>query len=97
MSERCRTLALIQACHPYTHTLLGGVHEEDSGRSGPPVTQQENTALLSGCGLAGTPLHVPLLGLGGKERSVYELATEKTFVFPFLFVQSAPLFSRAFI
>ena len=31
--------------------------------------RQENTALLSSCGLAGTPLRVSLLGLGGKERT----------------------------
>ena len=31
---------------------------------------QENTALLSDCGLTGTSLHVPLSGLGGKECSV---------------------------
>ena len=34
------------------------------------MKEQENTALLSGCGLAGTPLRVSLSGLGGKECSV---------------------------
>ena len=41
------------------------------GPSDPPVFGHENTALFCGCGLAGTPLHVPLLGLGGMECSVY--------------------------
>ena len=80
MSEQCRALALTQACHTYTHTLLGGVHEDDSGPSGPLVKLQENTALLSSCGLAGTPLHVSLLGLGGKE------CMKKTFFFPLVIV-----------
>ena len=31
--------------------------------------RQENTALLSGCGLTGTPLRVSLSGLGGRECS----------------------------
>ena len=41
-------------------------------RSGPlgPVRMQENTALLSCCGLTSTSQHVTLLGRGGKERSV---------------------------
>ena len=30
------------------------------------MRKQENTALLSSCGLRGTPLRVSLLGLGGK-------------------------------
>ena len=34
------------------------------------LTQQENTALLSDCGLTGTPLGVSLSGLGGEECSV---------------------------
>ena len=53
-----------------THTLLGGVEELVSGPSGPPVKGQENTALLSDCGLTGTPLRVSLSGLGGKKCSV---------------------------
>ena len=35
----------------------------------PPVRKQENTALLSGCGLTGTPLRLSLSGLGGRECS----------------------------
>ena len=31
--------------------------------------RQENTALLSNCGLTGTPRHVSLLGLGGEGRT----------------------------
>ena len=36
---------------------------------GPPVTLQWNTALLSSSGLAGTPLCVSIVVLGGKECS----------------------------
>ena len=50
----------------YTHALLGGVEEEDTSPSGSPVRLQENTELLSVCGLTGTPQCVSLLGLGGK-------------------------------
>ena len=50
----------------YTHALLGGVEEEDTSPSGSPVRLQENTELLSVCGLKGTPQRVSLLGLGGK-------------------------------
>ena len=35
------------------------------------MRKQENTALLSGCGLTGTPLRISLSGLGGRERSAY--------------------------
>ena len=62
--------ALTQAYHSYTHTLLGVVEEHVRGLNGPPVKVQENTALLSDCGLTGTPLRVSLSGLGGKECSV---------------------------
>ena len=62
--------ALTLACHSYTHTLLGVVDERVTGRSGLPVKGQENTALLSDCGLPGTPPRVSLSGLGGKECSV---------------------------
>ena len=62
--------ALTQAYHSYTHTLLGVVEEHVPGPNGPPVKVQENTALLSDCGLTGTPLHVSLSGVGGKECSV---------------------------
>ena len=70
MSEHCRALALPQACHTYTHMLLGGVHEVDLGSSGPPVKLQEYTALFRSCGLAGTSVQVLLLRLGGKEYAV---------------------------
>ena len=33
------------------------------------MRKQENTVLLSGCGLTGTPLRVSLSGLGGRECS----------------------------
>ena len=62
--------ALTQAYHSYTHTLLGVVEERVPGPNGPPVKEQENTALLSDCGLTGTPLRVSLSGLEGKECSV---------------------------
>ena len=38
----------IQACHTYTHTLLGGVVEQVEGPSGLPAKLRANTALLSG-------------------------------------------------
>ena len=56
-----------QDYHSYTHTLLGGVGEEVTSPNGSPVRWQENTELLSVCGLTGTPQRVSLLGLGGKE------------------------------
>ena len=62
--------ALTQAYHSYTHALLGVGEEHVSGPSGPLVKGQENTALLSDCGLTGTPLRVSLSGLGAKECSV---------------------------
>ena len=55
-----------QDYHSYTHALLGGVEEGDTSPSGSPVTLQENTELLSVCGLTGTPQRVSLPGLGGK-------------------------------
>ena len=55
-----------QDYHSYTHALLGGVEEGDTSPSSSPVRLQENTELLSVCGLTGTPQHVSLLGLGGK-------------------------------
>ena len=70
MSEHDCAQASIQAYHSDTHTLVGAVHEEVSGPSGPPVEVQENTALLSDCGLTGTSLHVTLSGLGGKGCSI---------------------------
>ena len=58
-----------QDYHSYTHALLGGVEGEVTSPSGSPVRSQENTVLLSVCGLTGTPQRVSLLGLGGKECS----------------------------
>ena len=52
--------------HSYTHTLLGCVEDEDKSPSGSPVRVQENTELLSFCGLTGTPQRVFLLGLRRK-------------------------------
>ena len=37
---------------------------------GQPMFWHENTACPGGCGLAGTPLHIPPLGLGGELCSV---------------------------
>ena len=62
--------ALTEAHHSYTHTLVGVVEEHVPVPNGPPVIVQENTALLSDCGLTGAPLRVSLSGLGGKECSV---------------------------
>ena len=58
-----------QDYHSYTHALLGGVEDEYKSGSGSPVRVQENTELLSFCGLTGTQQHVSLLGLGGKGYS----------------------------
>ena len=58
-----------QDYHSYTHALLGGDEKEVTSPSGSPVRLQENTELLSVCGLTGTPQRVSLLGLGGKECS----------------------------
>ena len=58
-----------QDYHSYTHPLLGNVGEEVTSPNGSPVRWQENTELLSFCGLTGTPQRVSLLGLGGKECS----------------------------
>ena len=55
--------------HSYTHALLGGVDEDVTSPNGSPVRWQENTELLSVCGLTGTPQRVSLLGVGGKECS----------------------------
>ena len=41
------------------------------GTFGPPMFWHVNTARPGGCGLAGTPLHVPPLGLGGELCSVF--------------------------
>ena len=62
--------ALTKAYHSYTHPLLGVVQEEVSGPSAPRVNVQENTDLLSDCGLPGTSLHITLSGLGGEECSI---------------------------
>ena len=61
---------LTKAYHSYTHTLLGVVEEHVPDPNGAPVKVQEDTALLSDCGLTGTPLSFSLSGLGGKEFSV---------------------------
>ena len=58
-----------QDYHSYTHALLGGVDGDVTSPNGSPVILQENTELLSVCGLTGTPQHGFLLGLGGKECS----------------------------
>ena len=58
-----------QDYHSYTHALLGGVEDEVRSPSNSPVRIQENTELLSVCGLTGMPQRVSLLGLGGKECS----------------------------
>ena len=59
-------LAPTQDYHSYMHALPGGVEGEDISPSGSPVRLQENTELLSVCGLTGAPQRVSLLGLGGK-------------------------------
>ena len=58
--------AFTQAYHSYRHTLLGVVEERVHGPNGPPVEEQENTALLRNCCVTGTPLRVSLSGLGEK-------------------------------
>ena len=63
-------LAPTQNYYSYTHDLLGGVEGEVKSPNGSPVRWQENTELLSVCGLTGTPQRVPLLGLGGKGCSL---------------------------
>ena len=55
-----------QDYHSYTHALLGGVEEEYTSPSSSRVRLQENTELLSVCGLKGTPQRVSMPGLGGK-------------------------------
>ena len=55
-----------QDYHSCTHALLGGFEEEDTSPSGSPVRLQESTALVSVCGLTGTPQRFSMLGLGGK-------------------------------
>ena len=63
------TRAPTQDYHSYTHALLGGVVGGVTSRSGSPLRLQENTELLSVCGVTGTPQRVSLLELGGKECS----------------------------
>ena len=43
------------------------------GTFGPPMFWHKNTACPGSCGLAGTPLHVPPLGLGGELCSVFRM------------------------
>ena len=50
--------------------LQGGHGKDVTSPTGPPVKVQENTALLSDCGLTGMSPHVYLSELGGKECSV---------------------------
>ena len=60
----------IKAYHPkHLHALLADDQQGLSGLVGQTVKWQQNTALLGYCGLAGTPLHVSPVGLGGKECS----------------------------
>ena len=94
-----------QDYHSYTHALLGGVGEEVTSPNSSPVRWQENTELLSVCGLAGTPQRVFLLGLRGRECSfgvhgayvdgVGLPALPQAEAELFVFVCSAPLFSTA--
>ena len=58
-----------QDYHSYTHALLGGVGGEVTSPISSHVEWQANTELLSICGLTGTPRHISLQGLGGKECS----------------------------
>ena len=58
-----------QDSHSYTHAVLGVVEDEVTSPNGSPVRWQENTELLSICGLTGTPQRVSPLGLRGKECS----------------------------
>ena len=53
--------------HSYRHALLGGAGGEVTTPSGSPVRLQENTELLSVCGLTRTPKRVSLPGLGARE------------------------------
>ena len=59
-----------QYYHSNTHALLGADEGEVNSPSASPVRSQEDTELLSVCGLTGTPQRVSLLGLGGKECSL---------------------------
>ena len=63
------TQAPTQDYHSYTHALLGVFADEVMSPNDSPVRLQENTELLSICGLTGTPQRVSLLGLGWKECS----------------------------
>ena len=58
-----------QDYHSYTYALLGVVDDEVMSPNGSPVGLQENTELVSICGLTATPQRVSLLGLGGKDCS----------------------------
>ena len=58
-----------QDYHSYTHALLGGVEDEVKSPSGSPARIQEDTELLSVCGLTRTPQRFSVLGLRGKECS----------------------------
>ena len=67
----CVSAAASRGQAPHGNASLLGVYvKKVSGPIDPPVKEQENTALLSNCGLTGTPLRVYLSGLEGKECSV---------------------------
>ena len=83
----------IKARHAYTHMLVGAEHECLSGTSGPPLKQEETTALLINRGLGETPLHVCLLGLGGRDcakrvqcATVNDVSRALSHVWIFLFI-----------
>ena len=59
-----------QDYYSYTHPLLGVVQNEVTSPNGSLVRLQENTELLSICGLSGTAQRVSLQGLAGKECSL---------------------------
>ena len=63
------------------------------GTFGPPMIRHENTACPGGCGLAGTPLHVPPLGLGGELCSVFGMLARPA-VLPFLTSSCIPLMAH---
>ena len=71
---------------------IGVVQGEVSVRGGPPVKVQENTALLSDCGLTGTSQHVFLSGLWGKESSicVHSVVDDEVGLFPPLLGEAQP-------
>ena len=90
---------IIQAFHSYTHTLLVVAGKEVVGLTSLPVRSKQNTELLRCRGLTGTPLHVPLPGLGVKEctaaqREYVSFMVESFFIFfsasPFVWCDLRP-------